>query len=413
MQKDTLVIGGGQAGLTMSYYLTQAGRDHLVLEKRRLASAWRERWDSFTLVTPNFALRLPTMEYAGDDPDGFLSRDQVVGHLEQFAASFEAPVREGVEVTALEAAPTAGGLMARTSEGDYTARNVVVATGPFQDPRVPPFSRHIDGAVTQIHSSQYRNPRQLPPGAVLVVGSGQSGAQIAEELLEAGRVVYLSTGRAGRVPRRYRGRESARWMEDMGLTQRTADKLPTPSHRFQPNPHVSGKGGGRTLNLHRFVRQGMVLLGHLEGAEGTRLTFAPDLPDNLAAADKFASEFQEAVDKFILAQGIDAPAGDLAEERDGYDHPVLTHVDLEAEGVQTIIWATGYRVDFSWVKFPIFDEFGYPVHDRGVTAQPGLYFLGLLWLHTASSSLLAGVGDDAAHLAGHIARREPLAAEVR
>jgi putative flavoprotein involved in K+ transport len=275
----------------------------------------------------------------------------------------------------------------------------------YQSPRIPRFSRLLPVETLQIHSSEYRNPDELLPGAVLVVGSGQSGAQIAEELFEHGREVYLATGRAGRLPRRYRGKDGAHWLWRTGIVDRTVDQLPSPAARFASSAHVSGKGGGHTLNLHRFSRDGIVLLGHVRDVPGTQLIIAPDLKENLAAADKVAREFKQGVDEYIARKGLQVPEDDEPELRDGYEAPIITELDLEAEGINTIIWATGYSFDFSWVKFPIFDEFGYPVQERGVTPQPGLYFLGLPWLHTIKSGLLAGVGDDAAHVAAHIESR--------
>lgn len=405
-QVDTLIIGGGQAGLAISYYLSQAGREHLVLEKKRIASAWRdERWDSFTLVTPNWALDLPEMEYSGHDPDGFLTREQVVDYIEGFASRFDPPVREGVEATAVEAGDGTEGFVVSTRQGSCLADNVVVATGTYQRPRIPSFNQRITEDVLQIHSSEYRNPGRLPAGAVLVVGSGQSGCQIAEELHESGRDVYLATGSAGRAPRRYRGQDTTRWMEKIGYFERTVDQLDSPAERFRPSLHVSGKDGGRTLNLHRFYRDGMTLLGHIRDGRGGRVEVAPDLDKNLAAADKIARDFKLRVDKYILEHGLEAPEDDLPELREGYEAPVITELDLMREGIATIIWATGYGFDFSWVNFPIFDEFGYPIQERGVTPQPGLYFVGLHWLHTIKSGLLAGVGADAAHVAGHIESR--------
>ena len=239
---DTIVIGAGQAGLAISYYLTQAGREHLILEKERIAKAWRdERWDSFTLVIPNWTLGLPDAAYDGDDPDGFLTREEVVGYLESFANRFDPPILEGVEATAVEAAPGSDDLIVRSSAGDYRASNVVVAAGLFQSPRVPALSKGLTGDVKQMHSSQYRNAEQLPRGAVLVVGSGQSGAQIAEELFEHGREVYLATGRAGRLPRRYRGEDGAHWHWRTGVTDRTVEQLPSPAARVAASAHVSGK----------------------------------------------------------------------------------------------------------------------------------------------------------------------------
>lgn len=397
---DTVVIGGGQAGLVMSHYLQEAGREHVVLEKERMVKSWREeRWDSFTLVTPNWQLKLPGMAYEGDDPDGFLRREEVVDYLERFIERVDPPVREGVEATAVELAPDADALIVRTSDGDYQAENVVVAAGTFQRANIPDFSSQLNSEVEQMHSSEYRNPEQLAPGAVLVVGSGQSGCQIAEELLEDGRKVYLATGRAQRLPRRYRGKDSMRWLVRTGFVDRTVDKLPSPEARFAPNPHVSGKDGGRTINLHRFCREGMQLLGHVRDGRGTKLAFAPDLKENLAAADEFAKEFKEGVDEFIEKQGLQAPEEDEAELRDGYEAPVITELDLEEAGIKTIIWATGYEFDFSWIDFPIFDEYGYPVQERGVTPQPGLYFLGLHWMHTIKSGLFLGIDEEAAYVA--------------
>ena len=403
---DTVVIGAGQAGLAVSYYLNHTDREHMILEKERIGKAWRdERWDSFTLVTPNWALRLPGMEYNGDDPEGFLTRQEVIEYLERFIELFNPSIMEGVEATAVESAPGSEDLIVHSSAGEYQAANVVVATGTFQQPKIPSFSGRLIGDVRQIHSSEYRNPDQLPRGAVLVVGSGQSGCQIAEELFEHGREVYLSTGSAGRLPRRYRGDDSVRWLMLLGFGDRTVDQLPSPADRFKSNPHASGKGGGRTLNLHRFNRDGITLLGHLRDGRGTWLDIVPDLKENLAAADKFAWEFKQSVDKLIQKQGLQAPEDNEPELRDGYEAPVMTKLDLDSAGISTIVWATGYSFDFSWVKFPIFDEFGYPIQLRGVTAQPGLYFLGLHWLHTNTSSLLAGVGNDAAHVAEHIESR--------
>lgn len=405
---DTVVIGGGQAGLAISYYLTQQDREHVILEKQRIAESWRSRrWDSFTLVTPNWSLQLPGFEYDGQNPDGFLTKNEVVQYLEAYARRFNPPVRLGVEATCVEGKNGASGerLVVQTNEGALEASNVIVATGLFQKPKIPAFSQQISPEIQQMHSSQFRNTRELPPGAILVVGSGQSGAQIAEELYQSGRKVYLSTGSAGRVPRRYRGKDTTWWMEKMGLGDKTVDSLPSPDARFKGNPHVSGKEGGRTLNLHQFARDGVTLLGRLEGARGSRVSVAPDLVENLSKADKFAAELKEGIDKFIEKSGIEAPEENQPELRDGYEAEVITELDLESAGVKTVIWATGYAFDFSWVEFPIFDEFGYPVQQRGVTEVPGLYFLGLHGLYKIKSGLLSGVGDDAAHIAEHIEAR--------
>jgi putative flavoprotein involved in K+ transport len=401
---DTIVIGAGQAGLAVSYYLSEQGRDHLVLERRRIGEAWRsEKWDSFTLVSPNWTLQLPGFAYAGADPDGFLTRDAIIQYLEDYARLVNPPLRTGIEVTCLEG--VGDGFRVHTNQRAFEATNVVIATGPFQLPKIPAFSAKIAAHIHQLHSSEYRNPQALPEGAVLVVGSAQSGCQIAEELYQQGRKVYLSTGRAFRMPRRYRGKDIFWWGNELGIFDQTVDKLKSPEERFAPNPQITGKDGGHALNLHQFALDGVTLLGRLQDASGTQLTIAGDLMDNLAAADKPSAELKKGIDSFIEATGMLAPEEDEPELRAGYDSEIITDLDLESRGITTIIWATGYTRDFSWVQFPIFDDSGYPIHQRGVTAQPGLYFIGLQWLYKPKSSLFLGLAEDAAHIAAHIANR--------
>ena len=406
-QLDTIVIGGGQAGLSVSYYLTQQDREHVVLEKNRPGEAWRsQKWDSFTLVTPNRQMQLPGFAYDGDDPDGFLTRDEVVQYIDDFVASFHPPLHLGVEALSVEGKATGDGFTVGTDAGILEASNVVIATGTFQKPNIPVFSPRISPAVAQIHSSRYRNPERLRPGAVLVAGSGQSGSQITEELYQSGRDVYLSTSGVGRAPRRYRGKDFTWWLDQMSFLDQTVEQLDSPAERFDPNPAVTGKDGGHTLNLHQFALDGVTLLGRLEGASGSDVRIADDLYENLAAADKAATQMKKGIDKFIEKAGMDAPAEDEQELSAGYDAEVITELDLESVGVNTVIWATGYAYDFkSLVKFPIWDAFGYPVQECGVTAQPGLYFLGLHWLHTIKSGLFYGIAEDAAYVAEHIADR--------
>jgi putative flavoprotein involved in K+ transport len=295
-----------------------------------------------------------------------------------------------------------------TDSGHYQARNVVVATGAFQKPRIPSYAADIVPHIHQVHSSQYRRPDDLPPGAVLVVGSGQSGCQIAEELHQSGRQVYLCTGRAGRVPRRYRGREIFYWIDDIGGFDQTVDTLESLSERFAANPQLTGKDGGKAMNLHQFAQDGIRLLGRLQGAQGTRIEIAPDLKDNLAAVDQMEAEIKKAIDRYIDANSLgtpeEAPAPAL---RAGYDADIITTLDLNDAGITSIIWAAGYRVDFSWIQFPIFDAYGYPDHERGVTAKPGLYFVGLMWLHKSKSNLFLGMGEDTEYIAAHLAERQP------
>lgn len=408
---DTVVIGAGQAGLSVSYHLTRAGHRHVVLERDRIGASWASRrWDSFTLVTPNWMNRLPGFPYRGPDPDGFLARDEVVAYLEDYAASFGAPVRLGVRATRLSRRPDAPGYRVETSRGALAARNVVVTTGFFHTPKVPTFAGRIAPGILQVPSSAYRNPGALPPGAVLVVGSAQSGCQIAEELHEAGREVYLCVSRAPREPRRYRGRDINHWIECMGGFDRTFADPADPVERYRANPHCSGKNGGHAINLRALAARGITLMGRVTDADGDRLRFAPDLAANVAAADRASRELMRAVDDHIAAAGLDAPAPDAANTDDGDgagapDPAEIAELDLAARGVSTIVWATGFACDFSWIDLPILDRRGYPVQDRGVTPHPGLYFCGLHWMHCLKSGLLFGVGDGARHVARHLLGR--------
>jgi putative flavoprotein involved in K+ transport len=401
---NTIIVGAGQSGLAISYYLTLQHRRHVLLEKRQIAEAWRsEKWDSFTLVSPNWSLRLPGFDYAGDDPDGYLTREEVVRYIETYVHLFNPPVRAGVEVTCVEGVEN--GFILQTSQGLLEADNVVVATGAFQKPKIPAYGSKIASHITQLHSSQYRNPSQLPDGANLVVGSGQSGCQIAEELYQQGRKVYLCTGSAVRIPRRYRGKEVFHWAEALGLFDQTVDTLSSPAERFAANPQLTGKDGGQALNLHQFAVDGVTLLGRLQNANGSKVSIAADLMENLTRADNAEAEFRKAVDSYIEKNAIQAPADAITELRAGYDSPIVTELDLDAEGITSVIWAAGYNVDFSWIKFPIFDAFGYPIHQRGVTVQPGLYSVGLPWLHKSKSNLFMGIDEDAAYIAEHIQSR--------
>lgn len=404
-QIETVIVGGGQAGLATSHYLVQQGREHLVLEQApHVGNAWRtDRWDSFTLVTPNWTMKLPGAEYKGQNSHGFMTRDEVVAALDAYAEQDHMPIRYGVRALSVE--PRAeGGYRVRTDGPEFWARNVVMATGLFQRPRIPAGGAELPTGIVQMTAGQYRNPRALPPGAVLVVGSAQSGSQIAEELYQAGRQVYLCTGSTGRAPRRYRGRDVFDWLEPVGFLDLSPEKLPSPRARFAGNPHISGKNGGHTLNLHQFARDGVVLLGHLEGIQDGKAWLAPDLAANLARADQFEAELLKDIDEYITAQGLDAPEEPLPHLRDGYDAPIIRELDLRAAGIRSVIWATGYRFDYSLVKLPILDDFGFPLQDRGVTHHPGLYFVGLPWLPTAKTGLFLGVGNNAAHVAEHITR---------
>lgn len=397
----TIIIGGGQAGMATSYFLKQAGIEHIILEQSDCpAHVWRDdRWDSFTLATPNWATRLSGMEYNGSQPDAFMTRAELVNYFQQYATTFDLPIRYNVSVTAVESIER--GYRVQTAESALEADHVVMATGLFQKPRIPKVT--LPNTVFQLPSNQYRNPEALPPGAVLVAGSAQSGCQIAEELYQSGRQVYLCTGTAGRAPRRYRGKDCYGWLETVGFFNRTVDKLPSPKAKFAGNPQISGKDGGHTLNLHQFARDGVKLLGRFQGADDGKVFAAPDLHDNLTKIDQFEANLIKMIDGYIQQNGLDIPPEELPQLREGYNSPVIQTLDLQADGISTIIWACGYTFDYRLVKLPVVDADGFPIQNRGVTQYPGLYFVGMTWLHTQKSGLLLGVGEDAAFIASHIA----------
>jgi putative flavoprotein involved in K+ transport len=401
-QIETVIVGGGQAGLATSYYLAQQKRAHVVLEQAPAAgNAWRnDRWDSFTLVSPNWATRMPGAEYQGDAPDGFLPRDEIVAYFERYVAQFALPVQYNTCVTSVEANET--GYTVKTERDTFHATNVVIASGLFQQPKIPPYSSQLPPSITQLHSGKYRNPRALPPGAVLVVGSAQSGCQIAEELYQSGRKVYLCVCNAGRVPRRYRGKDIFEWLNVVGFLDRTPDRLPSPKARFAGNPHLSGARGGHTLNLHQFSRDGVQLLGHLRDVQDGKLILASDLHDCLAKADQFEVDIVKLVNGYIQKNELTAPEEELPHLRDGYAVEPITELDLASAGISTVIWAIGYTFDFSLVKLPVTADDGFPIQQRGITPYAGLYFIGMPWLYKQKSGFILGVGEDAAYITEHI-----------
>ncbi len=342
----------------------------------------------------------------GDDPDGFLPRDEIVAYLERYAASFQAPVRLRIRALSVEA--NGDHYHVETSTGAINAKNVVIASGLFQKPKILPFSEDLPAGILQLHSGEYRNPSVLPDGAVLVIGSAQSGCQIAEELYQNGRKVYLCVGSSsGRVPRRYRGQDVTRWLLRMGFFDRTSDMLPSPKARFGGNPQVSGKAGGHTLNLHQFARDGVTLLGRILSARERKIYLAPDIKENLKKIDQFEAKLLQDIDEYIARNGLEAPEETLPHLTDGYEAEVINELDLIENKVTSIIWSIGYSFDFSWVRLPVFDTDGFPKTQRGVSACPGLYFLGMPWLHSMKSGLLFGVGEDAAVIAAHIDSNDP------
>ena len=399
---DTLVVGGGQAGLTSSYHLARRGVDHVVLEAGRIGESWRSRrWDSFTLVTPKWMIALPDLPAGAggtDDPDSFLPRAAIIDMLTTWAASLAAPVREGLAVTSVTHDPAGTGYLVETTDGPWRARRVIAATGTYRTPRRPPFAADVPASIMQLDITAYRNPEALPPGAVLVVGSGQSGCQVVEDLRLAGRDVYLSVGSAGRFIRHYRGRDGLRWLVAGGFFDLTEAQWADPRGRRAPNPHITGARGGHTINLHRFARDGVHLVGRIHGGAGGRLRVAEDLHARLAGADAIAAKFRQGVDEQIARTGLAVPGPEDSDDYpgdDGFRVPQLTELDLGAAGITNVIWACGFAPDFSYLRLPVLADDGWPVHDGGITSESGLGFVGLRFQTTAKSDLLFGVAADA------------------
>jgi putative flavoprotein involved in K+ transport len=396
-----VVIGGGQAGLSASWRLKARGVEHVVLEKHSVGHAWRtQRWDSFCLVTPNRQCRLPDFPYAGSDPDGFMLRDEIVAYVEAFAAHVRPPLHEGGAATRI--GRRGDGFVVETDTGDWQADAVILAVSGYHKPRIPRLAERLPAHIVQHHSSTYRNPDSLPPGEVLVVGSAQSGCQIAEDLHLAGRKVHLAVGSAPRSPRRYRGRDALDWLEALG--QYDLDVMDHPlgeAVRKKANHYFSGRGGGREIDLRRFAVEGMALHGRLNEIADGKAAFIDDLAKNLDAADAAYLKIQAMIDDHIAAQGIDAPPAPpylpcwAPPEGSGPD-------ELPLEQIGAVIWATGFEADWGFIDLPAFDGQGHPVHRRGVTCVPGLYVLGLPWLHTWGSGRFSAVGRDAAYVVDHL-----------
>jgi putative flavoprotein involved in K+ transport len=399
---DTVVVGGGQAGLAMSEHLSKHGITHLVLERHRIAERWRsERWDSLVANGPAWHDRFPNMEFSDVDPDAFAPKEKIADYFVAYAKQIGAPIRCGVEVTLVQRNVGRPGFRVETSGGVIEANNVVAATGPFQGPIMPPLVPK-DAAVTQMHSSAYRNPSQLPPGAVLVVGAGSSGTQIADELLRAGRRVYLSVGPHERPPRAYRGLDFCWWLGVLGKW----DAETREAGKEHVTIAVSGARGGQTVDFRRFAAQGMMLAGLTRSYDNGTVTFAPDLADNIARGDANYLSLLDEADAYAVRNGLDLPEEPEARQIDPdpecVTNPIL-ELNLQAAGVTSIIWATGFAADYGWLKVDAFDAQGRPKHQRGVSAESGIYFLGLPWLSRRASSFIWGVWHDAKHLADRIA----------
>lgn len=396
------IIGGGQAGLSISWYLKKSGIDHIVFEKKRAANAWRsERWDSFCLVTPNWQCQLPGFPYCGPDPHGFMLRDEIVAYLDDFVASFHPPLLEGVVVQHLRS-DSQHGFLLDTTEGVHFADQVVIATGGYQAPIVPRCSERFPDDIMQIQSSLYRNPQLLPDGAVLVVGSGQSGCQIAEDLHLAGRKVHLCAGDAPRVARRYRGRDVVEWLHMMGYYE-----LPVHEHplregvRDRTNHYVTGRDGGRDIDLRQRALEGMELYGRLLDVRGNRILVDENLALCLDQADQVSESIKSSIDAFIARNKMPAveesryrPVWSPSRERPEFDY--------RSAEIASVVWCIGFHTDYSWIDLPVFNGRGKPSHIRGVTPFPGVYFIGLPWLYTWGSGRFSGVARDAEYLAEHI-----------
>jgi len=402
---DTIVIGGGQAGLAMSYYLQQQHREHVVIERGRIAERWRsERWDSLHFQFPNWALQLPGHYYNGSDPDGFAHYSEVIRYIESYAKAIAAPLRLGAEVMSLTRDSNTGRYVIATNRSMLAASRVVIATGPFQRPSIPPLATTLPPDIVQLHSSRYRNSEQIPTGAALIVGSGGSGCQIAEELNQQGRKVFLTVNRHRRVPRRYRGRDALSWLAALGRFDVTIDSFP--EHKPPPTVLVTGVNGGHDIDLRRFASNGVVLLGKLCSCRDGELGFDVNLEADLAWGDETFKDFRRSVDEYISNAGIAAP-----EEEEASAVPSsktmtsIRSLSLASAGIKTIIWCTGYRFDFDWLRLPVLDERGAPIQHRGVTNCSGAYFLGLHWMHKFKSGTLFGIDEDAAFIAEHMATR--------
>lgn len=398
------IVGGGQAGLSISHYCQQHNIGHLVAEKHRLMHAWKEkRWDSFTLVTPNWQCQLPDHPYTGDDPHGFMKRDEIIDYLNAFERKVDAPVLEHTTVTRIK--HDGERYRIETTQGSFSADQVVVASGSYQTPVIPRYAERLPRTIRQLHSEQYRNPGQLGDGAVLVVGSGQSGAQIAEDLHLAGKRVMLAVGDAPRCARFYRGRDVVAWLTDMKYYDMPVHEHPLREGvRDNTNHYVTGRDGGRDIDLRKFALEGMELYGKILDVDGTHLRFSPNLAAVLDSADKTYNGINERIDQFIAANSIDAPPA--SRYQPVWQPPQEREtLDLDSANITDVIWCIGFAPDYHWLDIPVFNGRSYPAHQRGVTPFPGLYFIGLPWLYTWGSGRFSGIDQDAKYVVEVIAQQ--------
>ncbi|MES2457521.1 MAG: MSMEG_0569 family flavin-dependent oxidoreductase [Bacteroidota bacterium] len=396
---DVIIIGGGQSGLSMSYLLKEKGIEHVVLEKKKIADSWRSyRWDTFCLVTPNWQCNLPGYSYSGKDPHGFMVKDEIVDFLEGYAKSFDPPLIEGIEVLKVDKPQGAEWFAITTSEGAYFARQVVVCIGNYHSAPMPKMAELFPSGITHVHSAHYKNPLALPDGEVLVVGTGQSGSQIAEDLHLAGRKVHLCVGNAPRCARIYRGKDVVEWLDHMNYYDLPVDQHPEGANvRDKTNHYVTGRDGGREIDLRKFALEGMKLYGPLTGAGLTALQFAPELKKHLDNADSVSENIKRKIDRYIAENHIEAPVEPAYVPVWEPGEETVT-LSLAGTNITSVVWCIGFGHDFSWLKFPVLTERGFPDHNRGITQVEGLYFLGLTWQNTWGSSRFSGVAKDAEYL---------------
>ena len=401
---NTVVVGAGQAGIAMSEHLSNNEISHVVFEREQIADRWRNgRWDSLVANGPAWHDRFPGLEFEGHDPNSFVPKDAVADYLVSYAEKIKAPIRSGVEVTSVERNKEKSGFQITTSQGEIEAENIVAATGAFQVPMIPPLVPG-DAGLEQVHSINYHNPDQLPEGAVIVIGAGSSGVQIADELHRSGRSVYLSVGPHDRPPRTYRGRDNVWWLGVLGLW--SASTMALGKERF--TICVSGARGGHTVDFREIGNQGITLVGMTNTYENGKLSFANDLVENIETGDANYLAMLDEADKYVERNGLDLPeepeARQFAANPDCVTNP-LTELDLKEAGVTSIVWATGFTQDFSWLKVDAFSEDGKPKHTRGVSSEPGIFFLGLPWQTSRASSFIWGVWHDAKLIGEQIATK--------
>ncbi len=428
---EVIIVGGGHAGLGVSYCLAKRNVPHLLLERGRIGNSWRtQRWDNFSLNTPRRFSLLPGEQLNGEDPFGFISAGEFAAKLERYAAAFGLPVKENTEVVSLESNDNGGGFRVVASESgerrEYSCRQAVIANGCMNVPVIPPFASRLAPGILQLHASNYRNPSLLPPGGVLVVGSGQSGVQIAEDLLEAGRRTWIATSMVPRVPRRYRGRDILEWMEMSGMQDEETESIADPAVLKIKQPQISGVGlRGRSLSLQYLANQGAVILGTADSADGTVVRLRADAAEHIRFADRFSAQIKQMADELIRRKGIAAPPAE-EDPRDAPDPEAVCasmerEIDLRKEGIGSVIWTTGFGGDYSWMKLPVLEQEeektgdasaegngrnrGTLRHSKGMAHIERLYFIGLPWMRKRKSGIIFGIADDAEFIAERILER--------